>query len=125
MIDLDLFLEFLKENKLPGATQEAIGDAIGKTQSYVSQINNGRRPFRPIYTEALKKRYGDDILSRYEDWAINKNRNSSIENQEITISELWEIIKSQQRTIENLSKKIAAQVDKSALNADVKKYLEL
>lgn len=62
MFQLKKFLEYLKENKIKGASQGIIGEVIGVPQAYVSLIIQGKRPFKPEYLEMLKSYYGSDII---------------------------------------------------------------
>lgn len=76
MFKLDDFIKHLKDNKIPGATQEAVGKAIGKNQAYISQIKNGERPFLNEYIEILSKEYGEENVMQFyvpEASTINAN----------------------------------------------------
>lgn len=60
MFKLEEFIKHLKDNKVNGATQEAIGLLIGKNQAYVSQIKKGERPFLNEYLQILSNEYGEE-----------------------------------------------------------------
>ena len=62
MFRLNEFIQYLKDNDIPGASQKDIGEVIGKPQAYVSMICNGQRPFTSDYLESLSKKYGKDIV---------------------------------------------------------------
>ena len=65
MFKLEEFIKYLKDNNIDGATQEAIGRAIGKNQAYVSQIKKGERPFLNEYLEILSKEYGEENVMQF------------------------------------------------------------
>lgn len=62
MFDLGSFIDFIKENKIDGATQGVIGDVIGVPQAYVSLIIKGKRPFKEEYLDKIIAFYGNDIV---------------------------------------------------------------
>lgn len=62
MFSLGKFIDFLKENKIEGASQSSIGEVIGVPQAYVSLIIQEKRPFREEYLESIKTAYGNDIV---------------------------------------------------------------
>lgn len=83
MFRLDLFIKSLKEKKINGATQEAVGKAIGKDQAYISLINQGKRPFLEEYIPLLIESYGEENVipfwdADYKNLANADNRSTSI-----------------------------------------------
>lgn len=62
MFDLGGFIDFIKENKIDGATQGVIGEVIGVPQAYVSLIIKGKRPFKEEYLDKIIAFYGNDIV---------------------------------------------------------------
>lgn len=76
MFKMDEFIKHLKDNKIDGATQEAVGKVLGKNQAYISLIKKGERPFLNEYIEILSKEYGEENVMQFyvpEDNTINAN----------------------------------------------------
>lgn len=71
--ELEQFISYLKNIKHEKSSQKAIGEAIGVPQAYVSQIAQGKRPFKDEYLELIKQSYGKDIISDYISF-IKKNK---------------------------------------------------
>lgn len=65
MFKLDEFIKHLKDHNINGATQAAIGEAIGKNQAYISQIKKGERPFLNEYLDILSKKYGEENVMQF------------------------------------------------------------
>jgi phage repressor protein C with HTH and peptisase S24 domain len=82
MIEIDKFIEYLKKNKVHGATQSAVGDAFGVKQAYLSLIIKGSRPYPDNYEELLRKRYSNDIVDGFINEQNNIQSHSAIVSDE-------------------------------------------
>lgn len=69
MFDIGGFLEYLKQNKKAGASQQAVGEMLGISQAYVSQIVKGDRPFKKEYLDLFYENYEKDMVDMF----ISKN----------------------------------------------------
>lgn len=67
MFRLNDFIKYLKDQKIEGASQEAIGKILGKPQAYISQICNGNRPFANEYIDMLSEKFGTDAVMQFYD----------------------------------------------------------
>lgn len=63
------FKEFVKDQQV---TQKELMDLLGISQSYCSNLVNGKLPVSEDKLSIMRKRYGDDIIDRYtyEDDAV-------------------------------------------------------
>jgi hypothetical protein len=102
MFRLNDFIKYLKENKIGGAFQGAIGEAIRKDQAYISQIKKGERPFLDEYIPLLSKRYGDDIISLF----YSKDSDDNICTNKTETTKILEIIQLQQSQISKSQEQI-------------------
>lgn len=102
MFRLDDFIKYLKENKIGGASQDAIGKAIGRDQAYVSQIKKGERPFLDEYIPLLSNKYGSDIVSLF----YTKESDDSICMKKAETIKILDIIQQQQSQISKSQEQI-------------------
>lgn len=63
--DINDFILHLKKNRIKGASQHAIGKAIGVNQGYVSHLAKGIRPFKDEYLIRLKETYGEEVINSF------------------------------------------------------------
>lgn len=86
-----------------GIKQSDIMDMLDCVQSYVSQIENGQRPMPNELIDMLREKYDDvdDFMVEQDDPPIPQTPTAKLEAEN---ERLMEIVESQQRTIENLSR---------------------
>jgi len=115
MFDIGEFIEYLKENKIAGASQNDVGVAIGKDQAYVSLIKKNQRPFNNEYLELIRKSYGNDIVDDFlksrnvkTEVSLSKTTNESRDN--LSISYLVS-------AINNISEATVKNANANELNA--------
>ena len=85
-----------------GISKSEFGREIGVSSAYISSM---RKSFQPDKIQSIAAKYPDLNL----DWLLTGKGSMLKEEPKATLSlsaeELWELVKSQQRTIENLTKK--------------------
>jgi transcriptional regulator with XRE-family HTH domain len=115
MFNIRKFIEYLKENKIKGASQADVGMAIGKDQAYISLIINNRRPFNDEYLELIKKAYGNDIVDDFLatqniETEITEKSTSDVPTDNLSISYLV-------NAISNISEATVKNANANELNA--------
>lgn len=88
---------FRKAHSIP---QKEIMEMLDCVQSYVSQIENGTKPIPSELVDMLREKY-DDVDNFLVD---GDSTLTPTEKYQAEISRLNELVESQQRTIENLSR---------------------
>lgn len=81
-----------------------IARICGKTTQYFTDLKSGRAKYSLSFLDTLAKKFPinkDFVLSGKEPMLIEEAKSSH----SLSAEELWELVKSQQRTIENLTKK--------------------
>ena len=86
-----------------GIRQAEIMEMLDCVQSYVSQIENGQRPIPDELVKMLRERYDDvdDFMQEQNEEQVPLTPMARLEAEN---ARLMELVESQQRTIENLSR---------------------
>ena len=86
-----------------GIKQSDIMEMLDCVQSYVSQIENGTRPMPDNLIELLRQKYDDvdNFMAEQEDPPVPQTPTARLLEEN---ARLLDVVESQQRTIENLSR---------------------